>query len=251
MRPAGKKAFIAYVMGGDPDLDMTREYILAMEGAGADIIEVGIPFSDPIAEGEVIQRANVRALASRTDIDGLFAMVRSLKGEVRAPILFMTYLNPVFRYGYARFFEGCEQCGVCGVIVPDMPFEEQGELLPFAEEHHVDVITLIAPTSRARIGRAAEGAVGFIYLVSSMGTTGARDSIRTDIGGIVSEIRRHTDIPVAVGFGIHNPSQAASLSELADGVIVGSAIVKLVEEHGRDAGGAIAEYIREMKKAME
>ncbi|MCL2032264.1 MAG: tryptophan synthase subunit alpha [Methanomassiliicoccaceae archaeon] len=250
-RSAGKKAFVAYIMGGDPDPDMTKEYILAMEQAGADIIEIGIPFSDPIAEGEVIQRANLRALASATDIDKLFETLRPLKGVVKVPLLFMTYLNPVFRYGYDRFFERCGRCGISGVIVPDMPFEEQGELLPFAEKHRIDIITLIAPTSQVRIEQAAKGAGGFIYLVSSLGVTGMRSSIRTDIGKIVAEIRRHTDVPIAVGFGIHSPEQAASLSEQADGIIVGSAIVRLVEEHGRDAGSVIADYIRNMKKAME
>jgi tryptophan synthase alpha chain len=237
-------------MGGDPDLGITRECILAMEKAGADIVEIGIPFSDPIAEGPVIQRANLRALSSCTDVDKLFEMVRSLKDEVKIPLLFMTYLNPVFRYGYNRFFLKCKECGISGVIFPDVPFEEQGELLPFAERYDIDIITLIAPTSDARIERAAKNAKGFVYLVSSMGVTGVRSSIQTDIGKIVSDIKQYTDTPVAVGFGIHSPEQASSLSRQADGIIVGSAIVKLIEEHGREAGNAVFEYVKIMKDAM-
>jgi tryptophan synthase alpha chain len=248
---AGKKVFIAYLMGGDPDLGITRELILSMEKAGADIIEIGIPFSDPIAEGEVIQRANIRALASQTNVDKLFDMVLSLKEDVKIPLLFMTYLNPVFRYGYEPFFRRCSECGIGGVIFPDVPFEEQGEVLPFAEKHGVDVITLIAPTSESRIERTAKNAKGFIYLVSSLGVTGVRTNIRTNIGDIVSGIRRHTDVPVAVGFGIHSPEQAAALSKQADGIIVGSAIVKLIEEHGCGAAEIVAEYVKSMKNAME
>ena len=247
----GKKVFIAYLMGGDPDLGMSRDLILAMERAGADIIEIGIPFSDPIAEGEVIQRANIRALSANTDVDKLFDMVGSLKDEIKIPLLFMTYLNPVFRYGYDRFFKRCSESRISGVIFPDVPFEEQGEVLPFAERYRIDIITLIAPTSKARIERAAKNAKGFVYLVSSLGVTGVRSNIRTDIGTIVSEIRRHTDVPVAVGFGIHSPEQAAAVSKQADGIIVGSAIVRMIEEHREDATDIIAEYVRTMKNAME
>ncbi|GHU81293.1 tryptophan synthase alpha chain [Clostridia bacterium] len=245
------KAFIPYLMAGDPALDKTREYILAMEKAGADIIEIGIPFSDPIAEGDTIQKANLRAFASGTSLDGIFEMAASLKGEIKIPLLFMTYINPVFNYGRDEFFSRCAECGVSGIIIPDVPFEEREEVLAYTEKHGVELITLIAPTSPAeRIGRIAGPARGYIYLVSSMGVTGVRSEISTDIAPIVAEIRRNTDIPVAIGFGISSPEQAREMAAEADGVIVGSAIVNLLEQYGGDAAGHVAEYVRSMKEAL-
>ena len=245
-----KKAFIAYIMGGDPNIEKTREYILAIEKAGADLIEIGIPFSDPIAEGEVIERANLRAYNSGTNLDKLFDMLLSLKGIVKIPILFMTYLNPIFHYKYDKFFEKCLNCGISGVIIPDMPFEEHEEILPFSDKYSIDIITLITPTSNNRIEHAAKNAKGFIYLVSSMGVTGIRSEIKTDISKIISNIKQYTDVPIAVGFGIHNPEQAKNFSKQADGIIVGSAIVNLIEQHGENAMDIIFEYVRAMKNAI-
>ncbi|MCL2351195.1 MAG: tryptophan synthase subunit alpha [Firmicutes bacterium] len=241
-----KKAFIAYLMGGDPNLAKTKEYILALAGAGADIIEIGMPFSDPIAEGEVIQAANLRAFASGATLDGLFGMTVSLKGEVAVPLMFMGYLNPIFNYGYDRFFARCAECGVCGVIIADLPFEEQGEVLEYSDRHGVELITLVAPTSAERVARVAKNAMGFVYLVSSLGVTGARSEITTDIGALVAEIRRYTDTPVAVGFGVHSPEQARRIRGQADGVIVGSAIVEIIREYGENAAGELERYVREM-----
>ncbi|MDR1571211.1 MAG: tryptophan synthase subunit alpha [Clostridiales Family XIII bacterium] len=245
------KVFVAYLMAGDPSLAHTREFILEMERAGAGIIELGIPFSDPIAEGETIQGANLRAMASGTDMRGAFRLAASLKGELSAPLLFMTYANPVFAYGYGKFFAECAECGVSGVILPDMPFEEQGELSEHADRSGVDVITLVAPTSGERAVRIARAARGYLYLVSSMGVTGARDEIDPGVQARVSEIKRCADIPVAVGFGIHSPSQAAELSRFADGVIVGSAIVDIIARNGESAAGPLADYVRLMKAAMD
>ena len=245
-----KKAFITYLMAGDPNLAVSAEYILAAQEAGADLIEIGIPFSDPIAEGEVIQAASVRALAAGTRLDGVFDMVASIKDQMRIPIVFMTYLNPVFVYGYDRFFAKCAEIGICGVIIPDLPFEEQGEAKSVAAKYKFEVVTLVAPTSEKRVIQIAERAEGFIYLVSSMGVTGVRSEITTDLSALVYEIRKYTDIPIAIGFGISTPEQARSYSAIADGVIVGSAIVRIIGEHGKDAKQAVYEYIRSMKQGF-
>jgi len=245
-----KKAFITYLMAGDPNLAATAEYILTAQEAGADLVEIGIPFSDPIAEGEVIQAASVRALSAGTTLNGVFDMVDSIKDKMRIPMVFMTYLNPVFVCGYDRFFGKCAEIGICGIIIPDMPFEEQSEAKTVAAKYGVEVITLVAPTSEKRVAEIARSAEGFIYLVSSMGVTGVRSTITTDLSSIISEIRKHTKIPVSVGFGISTPEQAKYYSDIADGVIVGSAIVRIIGKHGENAKNAVYDYIHEMKQAV-
>lgn len=245
-----KKAFITYLMAGDPDLETSAKYILTAQEAGADLIEIGIPFSDPIAEGEVIQAASVRAINAGTRLDGVFDMVASVKNKMKVPMLFMTYLNPVYVYGYDRFFARCAKIGVSGVIIPDMPFEEQDEAKTIAVKYGVEVVTLVAPTSENRTAKIARNAEGFIYLVSSMGVTGVRNEITTDLSSIVEAVRNETDIPVAIGFGISTPEQVERYSAIADGVIVGSAIVRIIGQHGRDAKRVLHEYIRMMKNGM-
>ena len=245
-----KKAFIAYLVAGDPNLESSAEYILTAQDAGADMVEIGIPFSDPIAEGEVIQAAALRALSAGTRLDGIFDMVESIRDKMRIPMVFMTYLNPVFVYGYDRFFERCAKIGICGIIIPDMPFEEQGEAKSFACLHGIEVVTLVAPTSETRIAQITKGAEGFIYLVSSMGVTGVRSEISTDLPAIVSEIRKHTDIPIAVGFGISTPEQVKHYSSIADGVIVGSAFVRLIGSKGKEAKAELYEYICELRQSI-
>jgi tryptophan synthase alpha chain len=247
----GKKAFIAYLMAGDPNLDKTADYILALQEGGADLIEIGIPFSDPIAEGETIQSANLRAFASGTALTGIFEMTLALKGKVNIPLLFMSYVNPIFNYGYDAFFKRCLRCGINGVILPDVPFEEQEEVLPFAKKYGIDIITLIAPTSLQRIENIAKTAEGFIYLVSSMGVTGVRSVISNDIRPIAAAVRERTGTPVAVGFGIHTPEQAAEISGYADGVIVGSAIVNIIAQNSGETAKELTDYVRSMKKGME
>ncbi|MCL2137085.1 MAG: tryptophan synthase subunit alpha [Coriobacteriia bacterium] len=245
-----KKAFIAYLMAGDPSLDATAGFMLAAQEAGADLLEVGIPFSDPIAEGEVIQAASIRALEAGARLDGIFDMVFSTKEKMHIPVVFMTYLNPVFVYGYERFLARCAEIGVCGLIIPDLPFEEQLEVKTVADGFGVEIVTLIAPTSSERISRIAQHAEGFIYLVSSMGVTGMRSEISTDVAAIYRNIRRYTDIPVAVGFGIAQPEQAKEYSKIADGVIVGSAIVDIIAKQGANAIQAVYDYIREMQQSI-
>ena len=226
------KAFIAFLTAGDPYADKTVDYILAMEEAGADLVEIGIPFSDPTAEGIVIQEASIRALRAGMTTDKAFGIVEKVREKSQIPLVFMTYLNPVFHYGYEKFFSRCEQLGISGIIIPDMPYEEKGELDEIARSHGVDVISMIAPTSRQRIQMIAKEAKGFIYVVSSMGVTGVRTNIETDIDAIVASIREVTDVPAAVGFGISTPEQAVKMASASDGAIVGSAIVKIIEKYG-------------------
>lgn len=246
-----KKAFIGFLTAGDPSADCTVEFILEMARAGADLIEIGIPFSDPTAEGVVIQEANIRALKAGMTTDGVFDIVKRVREQSQVPLAFMTYANPVFHYGYDRFFARCEELGVAAVIVPDMPFEEKGEMEEPAERHGVTVISMIAPTSEQRIRMIASRAKGFIYVVSSLGVTGVRSNISTDIGAIVESIRKVTDVPCAVGFGISTPEQARKMAALSDGAIVGSAIVKIIGRYGREAGPEIYRYVKEMSDAIK
>ncbi|WP_406532601.1 tryptophan synthase subunit alpha [Methanobrevibacter sp.] len=243
------KAFIGFLTAGDPTIEKTVEYILAMEEAGCDLIEIGIPFSDPMAEGVVIQDANVRALKHNTTTDDVFDIVREVRAKTDIPLVFLTYINPVFFYGYERFFKRCSELGVDGIISPDLPYEEKGEIAEIARKNDVDVISLIAPTSKERIQKIAADASGFIYIVSSLGVTGMRSEIKTDLNSIIGDIRDVCDLPLAVGFGINTPEQSRDIAKIADGVIVGSAIVKIIEEHGENAAEPLKEYVSSMKKA--
>lgn len=248
---ANRKAFIAFITGGDPDLETTEQLVPAMAQAGADLIEIGIPFSDPVAEGIVIQEADKRALQGGCTTDKLFDMVARIRQKTDVPLLFMTYFNPVFTYGKEKFCSRCAQCGIDGIIIPDLPFEEKDELAGVCELHGIDLISMIAPTSEERVAMIAKEAKGFIYCVSSLGVTGVRSEIVSDIGKMVQNVREVTDTPCAIGFGISTPGQAGTMAKLADGVIVGSAIVKLVAEFGRDSVEPVTDYIRKMKRAME
>lgn len=245
-----KKAFIAFLTAGDPDADSTVKFVLEMEKAGADLIEIGIPFSDPTAEGVVIQDANIRALKNGMTTDGVFDIVKRIREVSQIPLCFMTYCNPVFHYGYDRFFAKCEELGVDGIIIPDLPYEEKKEVEEPAEAHNVVLISMIAPTSEARIHMVAKEAKGFIYVVSSMGVTGVRSEIKTDLGSIVESIREVTDTPCAIGFGISTPEQAGAMAAVSDGSIVGSAIVKIIAANGAEAAPKLYDYVKEMKEAV-
>ncbi len=244
------KAFIPFITCGDPNLDTTEEVIRAAVRSGADLIELGIPFSDPTAEGPVIQEANIRALAGGINTDRIFDFVRKLRQDITIPLVFMTYANVVFSYGAERFIATCQEIGIDGLILPDLPFEEKEEFLPYCRQYGVDLISLIAPTSENRIAMIAREAEGFLYLVSSLGVTGTRSEITTDLASIVSIVRENTDIPCAIGFGISNPSQAAQMASLADGVIVGSAIIKLLAQFGTNAAEPVASFVSQMKSAI-
>lgn len=244
------KAFIPFITCGDPDPGTTAAVVRAAAANGADLIELGIPFSDPTAEGPVIQGANLRALSGGVTTDKIFNLVRELRRDVEVPMVFMTYANVVFSYGSERFISTCREIGIDGLILPDVPYEEKEEFLPICRRYGVDLISLIAPTSEDRIAMIAREAEGFLYIVSSLGVTGVRSEIKTDLGAIVETVRQNTDIPCAIGFGISTPEQAAKMAGISDGAIVGSAIVRLIGEHGKDAPEYVGEYVRGMKEAL-
>ena len=247
---ANGKAFIPFITCGDPDLETTARVVRAAVANGADLIELGIPFSDPTAEGPVIQGANLRALEGGVTTDKVFDLVRDLRKDVTIPMVFMTYANVVFSYGAERFISTCREIGIDGLILPDLPYEEKEEFLPLCHQYDVDLISLIAPTSENRIAMIAKEADGFIYLVSSLGVTGVRSEIKTDLESIVKVIRANTDTPVAIGFGISTPEQAAKMAGISDGAIVGSAIIKILAQYGRDAAPHVGEYVKSMKDAI-
>ena len=244
------KAFIPFITCGDPSLEVTEQLVYAMEEAGGNLIELGIPFSDPTAEGPVIQEANIRALSGGVTTDKIFAMVEKIRKNTQIPMVFMTYANVVFSYGTERFIKKASELGMDGLILPDLPFEEKEEFHPICAGYGVDLISMVAPTSEKRIAKIAGEAEGFLYVVSSLGVTGMRSEITTDLTSIVATIRENTRIPCAVGFGISTPQQAAAMAEYADGVIVGSAIVNIMEKYGKDAPQYVGDYVKEMKKAL-
>ena len=245
------KAFIPFVTCGDPSLAITEQIVLAMERAGADLIELGIPFSDPTAEGPVIQAASSRALAAGTTTERIFEMVRRLRQTVQIPLVFMTYANVIFSYGAERFLFSCHEIGMDGLILPDIPFEEKDEFEGICKRYGVDLISMVAPTSGERIGRIAKEATEFVYCVSSLGVTGMRTSIGDDVARMVTEVKAAQNIPCAVGFGISTPEQASEMARSADGVIVGSAIVKLCEQYGEECVPHVEDFVRTMKQAVQ
>ena len=244
------KAFIPFITCGDPNLETTAAVVRAAVKNGADLIELGIPFSDPTAEGVVIQAANLRALKGDVTTDKIFDLVRDLRGDIKIPFVFMTYANVVFSYGAEKFISTCAQIGIDGLILPDVPFEEKDEFLSMCRKYGVDLISMIAPTSEDRIAMIARAAEGFVYIVSSLGVTGVRSEIKTDLTSIIAAVRANTKIPCAIGFGISTPAQAKKMANISDGAIVGSAIIKIIAAHGEDAPKFVGDYVREMKSAI-
>lgn len=244
------KAFIAFITCGDPDLETTIKVVKEAAENGADLIELGIPFSDPTAEGPTIQGANLRALTGGVTTDKIFDMVKELRKDVTIPMVFMTYANVVFSYGAERFIKTCSEIGIDGLILPDLPYEEKEEFHPVCAKYGVDLVSLIAPTSENRIAQIAKDAEGFIYVVSSLGVTGTRSEIKTDLESIVKAIRENSKVPCAIGFGISNPEQAKKMADISDGAIVGSAIIKIIEKYGKDSPKYVGEYVKSMKDAI-
>ncbi len=242
-----KKAFIPFITCGDPDLETTAAIVRAAVENGADLIELGIPFSDPTAEGPVIQAANIRALNGGVTTEKVFDLVRDLRQDIDIPMVFMTYANVVFSYGAEKFISICNEIGIDGLILPDLPYEEKEEFQALCKQYDVDLISFIAPTSENRIAMIAKEAEGFIYIVSSLGVTGTRSEIKTDLASIVKVVRENTDVPCAIGFGISTPEQAHKMYEIADGAIVGSAIIKIIEKYGKDSPKYVGEYVKSMK----
>lgn len=244
------KALIAFITAGDPDLHTTKELILNMSISGVDLIEIGIPFSDPIAEGTTIQKADERSLNSGTTVDNIFDMVLTVRKETQIPLAFMTYVNPIFAYGTEKFIKKCIECSIDAIIVPDVPFEEKNEVLRYCDNEDIDLISIIAPTSKKRIKNIASEATGFLYCISSLGVTGVRSHINTDINAMISSVREVSDIPCAVGFGISTPEQAKDVVKYSDGVIIGSAIVQIIEEYGKDCIEPVCDYVQKIKDAI-
>ncbi|WP_010251090.1 tryptophan synthase subunit alpha [Acetivibrio cellulolyticus] len=245
------KAFIPFVTAGDPSLEITEQLVLKMAEAGADLIEIGIPFSDPVAEGPIIQEADYRALEAGTTTDKIFDMMRNIRKVCNIPIAFMTYVNPIFTYGTEKFMKNCQEVGVDAVIVPDVPYDERDELIPFCSKYNVTFISMIAPTSNDRIRMIASEAEGFLYCVSSMGVTGVRKDVGSNVGEMIKLAKEVKDIPCAIGFGISTPEQAAAMSKIYDGVIVGSAIVKIIAQYGTNCIPHVVEYVKSMKNAIK
>lgn len=245
------KAFIPFITCGDPDLETTAKLVYAMEAAGANLIELGIPFSDPTAEGPVIQNANVRTLTGGVTTDKIFEMVAKIRVHTQIPMVFMTYANVVFSYGSERFIKRASELGMDGIILPDLPYEEKAEFDPICKKYDMALISLIAPTSQERISMIAGDANGFVYCVSSLGVTGERNGITTDIGAMVEKVKQAKDIPCAIGFGISTPEQAKNMVKYADGVIVGSAIVKICAQYGKECVKYVKEYVKSMKEAIQ
>ena len=250
LKAENKKALVTFITAGDPDMDTTEKCVLEMYKNGSDIIEIGVPFSDPIAEGATIQKASLRSLSGGTNLDKIFDLVRKLRKKVTIPMVFMTYANVVFSYGSERFISTCREIGIDGLILPDIPYEEKDEFDGICKQYDVDLISLIAPTSHERISMIANDASGFVYCVSSLGVTGTRTKITTDIGAMVDLVKKAKDIPCAVGFGISTPEQAKQMAEKSDGVIVGSAIVKLCAQYGKDCVPYVRDYVKSMKDAI-
>ncbi|MGL5042714.1 MAG: tryptophan synthase subunit alpha [Culicoidibacterales bacterium] len=246
-----KKAFISFLTAGDPDIKTTEKCILALVEGGCDLIEIGIPFSDPIAEGPVIERANERALAAGTLLPKVFELVRNVRLKTDVPLVFLTYINPIFVYGGQKFFLEAKAAGIDGIIIPDLPFEELGELATFAQAVDIPIISLVAPTSNQRIPLLVKESKGFVYLVSSMGVTGVRSTLSADLASTIATIRANTKTPIAIGFGIATPEQVSQLKQFSDGVIIGSAIVKIIEKHGENAPLFLLEYAHSIRRALD
>jgi len=245
------KAFIPFITAGDPSLEITEQLVIKMAEAGADLIELGIPFSDPVAEGPVIQEADYRALSNGVTTDKIFDMIARIRKSCNVPIAFMTYANPVFTYGKDKFMKNCKDVEVDAIIVPDIPYEERNELMPYCDKYGIEFISMIAPTSRERIQMIAAESQGFIYCVSSLGVTGVRREFSSNIEDMIKHVKQIKNIPCAIGFGISTPEQAAKMSAIADGIIVGSAIVDIIAKYGEECIPHVIEYVCEMRKAIK
>lgn len=245
------KAFIPFVVADDPDFDTTVANIVALTEGGADIVEVGIPFSDPIADGGVIQAADLRAFDAGVRTQTVFEIVAAARKQTDVPIVFLTYLNIVFKYGYDAFCQKCQALGVSGLVIPDMPYESRDDIVPTADKYGIDIIPLIAPTSGHRVEKIAKAASGFIYVVSSLGITGERNEFFNGLKDLVAEIKSYTDVPTAIGFGVHTPEQAKDMAEIADGVIIGSAIVDIVAQKKQAAPEAVEAFTKSIRSAVD
>jgi tryptophan synthase alpha chain len=247
-REEGRAAFVAFLTAGDPSLDRSVEAALQLEAGGADVLELGVPFTDPLADGPVIQRASERALAGGTTLKGVLEVARRIRKQSSLPLLLFSYLNPLLRPGLPQLADAAREAGVDGVLVTDLPPEEADEWIAVSRERELDTVFLAAPTSpEARLARIAASSRGFVYAVSRTGVTGVQASVSEEAGPLVGRIRAATGVPVALGFGISTPEQCAAVAEVADGVVVGSALVRRLEE---DPDADLQEHVRWLKSAM-
>lgn len=245
-----KKALIGFIMAGDPDLETTKKCIISMSKAGATMVELGIPFSDPIAESSIIQSANIRALKSGTYLNKIFETIKDVRKESDVQIVFHSYINPIFNYGYENFFKMCKETNVGGIIIPDLPFEEKAEIKEYADKYDIDIISFIVPSPKERIKQIATEATGFIYFVPSIGSTKGLEDNAREVHDDIEYIKSITKTPIAIGFGINTPAQAEYFSKIADGIIIGNAIVKIIEKNGKEAPEKVFEYIKEMDAVL-
>lgn len=243
------KAFIVFITCGDPDFETTAAAVRAAAENGADLVELGIPFSDPTAEGPVIQEANIRALKNGVTTDKIFKFVEKLRCDVKLPMVFKTYANVVFSYGAERFVSSCRNIDIDGLVLPDIPFEEKEEFQNVCHNYGLDLISLIAPAPDNRIAMIAKEAEGFVYLTPSLEAAGS--GINTDPASVIRIVRSNTDIPCAIGFDMTLPEQICKIADISDGAIAGSAIVRLLEKYGKDAPGYVGEYVKSMKAALQ
>lgn len=246
-----QKTLIGFIMAGDPDLHTTKSVICAMADAGADMVELGIPFSDPIAESSIVQSANLRALKSETYLPAIFEMVKEVRKLTQISIIFHTYINPVFNYGYENFFKKCSEVNIDGIVIPDLPYEEKSEIKEYATKYGVDIISFVVPNDINRVKTIAKEASGFLYFVPSIGSTTVMEGHFSEVTNVIDILKETTDIPVAIGFGINTVQQAEFFSEIADGIIIGNAIVKIVEKYGKEASKYVFEYVKEIKTAID
>lgn len=246
-----RKALITFITSGDSGYETTEKAVLEMAKNGSDMIELGVPFSDPIAEGPIIQAASERSLKKGTTLVGIFEMVERLRKKTDIPLLLMMYLNTIYRFGTERFFKLCHEHGIDGVIVPDLPYEEKDEIQESADRYNIHNISLVTPASEDRIQMIAHQATGFLYCVSSNGVTGVRSEYSTDFDAFFAPINKYSKVPCAIGFGISGPESAKKMSKYCDGVIVGSAIVRIVEQFGKESPEKIGEFVKSLRNSFD
>lgn len=253
LKRENRKALITFITAGDPTIETTKKLVIEMEKRGANIIELGIPYSDPIAEGPVIQAANSRALKNNLRLKDIMAAAAEIRKEVSVPLIYLLYFNSILQYGIEKFLRDCVNSGVDGLIIPDLPYEEKNEIADSASKYNIDIISMVSPTSKDRIEKIAKDAKGFLYCVSSLGVTGVRNNFDTDFAEFFGHIDRYANVPKAVGFGISTGEQIRNLRRFCDGIIIGSAIVKKVEESSceEDAVEKVGEYVQAMRNALD
>lgn len=245
------KALIGFLTAGVPSAEDTLRYMEDLETAGADLIEIGVPFSDPVADGAVIMEADVQALKNKVHLPQVMEIVKAFRKQSETPLVFLTYYNPIFNYGVKKFFEEAKDIGLDGVAIPDLPYEEQMEIRPFADTYGIDIIQIIGPASEERICQNVRNATGFIYIVSSVESANRKSDMKTNLADIISVIRKTTDTPIVVGLDGHHPEELQKMKEMADGITTGSIVVDIINKNGKKAGKLVQEYMKKLKISIK